>query len=243
MRNKSAERIVGAAAPDRAELRLEAKALGDPTRYSLFRYIVDSHRQVDVSELTKFCGLNHNAVRQHLAVLEDAKLVSVRQEDRRRPGRPRLLYFLNPDAAGLWGTDSPYKGMAIHLANVIKSGRPSREVGREAGIKRMEGFRGNGSLIDVLNSDLTVAGFRPRQVVERDSCGFVLERCPFADVASVDPDTVCRLHLGMLEGVVDAFGGGGVEVSLFPRDPYQAGCLILLSGRSNFGGDVAGCST
>ncbi|TAN24836.1 MAG: ArsR family transcriptional regulator, partial [Actinomycetota bacterium] len=53
----------------------EAKALGDPTRYRIFRYIDDAKRPVYVNELTDLLNVNHNAVRQHLAVLKDAHLV------------------------------------------------------------------------------------------------------------------------------------------------------------------------
>ena len=58
-----------------AVIQREARALGDPTRYRLFRYIADAPRPVGVAELTGYAGLNHNAVRQHLAVLKDAGLV------------------------------------------------------------------------------------------------------------------------------------------------------------------------
>ena len=76
-----------------------ARALGDPTRHRLFRYIADAPRPVGVGELTDYVRLNHNAVRQHLAVLKGAGLVTEEAEDRDRPGRPRLLYRLHPEVA------------------------------------------------------------------------------------------------------------------------------------------------
>ena len=47
----------------------QARALGDPTRHAIFRYILDSGAPVGVGELTSHFGLNHNAVRQHLTKL------------------------------------------------------------------------------------------------------------------------------------------------------------------------------
>ena len=85
------------------DVQREARALGDPTRHRLFRYIVDAARPVGVGELTDYEQLNHNAVRQHLAVLKDAGLVTEEVEDRDRAGRPRLLYRLHPEVAGSWG--------------------------------------------------------------------------------------------------------------------------------------------
>jgi DNA-binding transcriptional ArsR family regulator len=58
------------------DVQREARALGDPTRHRLFRYIVDAPLPAGVSELTDHVRLNHNAVRQHLAVLKDAGLVT-----------------------------------------------------------------------------------------------------------------------------------------------------------------------
>jgi DNA-binding transcriptional ArsR family regulator len=48
-------------------LQQQARALGDPTRHAIFRYIVDAGDAVDVAELTGQFGFNHNAIRQHLA--------------------------------------------------------------------------------------------------------------------------------------------------------------------------------
>ena len=57
---------------DTPDIQREARALGDPTRYRLFRYIVEAGHPVGVAELTEFIGLNHNPVRQHLAILKAA---------------------------------------------------------------------------------------------------------------------------------------------------------------------------
>ena len=62
-----------------ADLQLEARALGDATRYRLFRYIVEASGPVGIGELTAHVRLNHNAVRQHLAVLKEARLVTEEQ--------------------------------------------------------------------------------------------------------------------------------------------------------------------
>ena len=56
-------------------LQIQARALGDPTRHELFRYIADAARPVEVAELTEHLGLHHNAIRQHLAKLVEAGLV------------------------------------------------------------------------------------------------------------------------------------------------------------------------
>jgi predicted ArsR family transcriptional regulator len=54
----------------------------------MFRYIVEAARPVGVGELTEHVRLNHNGVRQHLAVPKAAGLVIEETEPRNRPGRP-----------------------------------------------------------------------------------------------------------------------------------------------------------
>ena len=84
-------------------LQQQARALGDPTRHEVFRYLVDAARPVDVPELTEHFGLNHNAIRQHLAKLVDADLVVEETAPSTGRGRPRLRYTRltpRPTAAG-----------------------------------------------------------------------------------------------------------------------------------------------
>ena len=99
-----------------ADLQREARALGDPTRHRLFRYIADAPAPVSVAELTGLVQHHHSAVRQHLAVLREAGLVTEVAEREGRPGRPRLLYRLHPEAAGAWGTAGPYAWLAAMLS-------------------------------------------------------------------------------------------------------------------------------
>jgi DNA-binding transcriptional ArsR family regulator len=60
-----------------SRLQEQARALGDPTRYAIFRYVADAPAAspAGIAELTEHLGLNHNAIRQHLAKLCDAGLV------------------------------------------------------------------------------------------------------------------------------------------------------------------------
>jgi len=56
-------------------LQRQARALGDPTRHQIFRYVADAGEPTGVAELTAHFGLNHNAIRQHVAKLVTAGLV------------------------------------------------------------------------------------------------------------------------------------------------------------------------
>lgn len=209
------------------QLQHEAKALGDPTRHRIFRYIADSETPVSVSELTDYVQLNHNAVRQHLAVLKDASLVVEEVEDRARPGRPRLLYRLHPEVLDRWGATGSYAWLAGLLANAVRRKQEPRQVGRQEGHRRAAELPGDGDRVDLLEAEVMRRGFRPSRVEKGRRVEFVLGRCPFADVAQSDPATVCQLHLGLAEGLAEGLGGLEVE-RLVTKDPRRAGCRLFV---------------
>lgn len=63
------------------------RALGDPTRRALFERLMRS--EAAVVDLTAAMRVSQPAVSQHLAVLRDSALVTVRQEGRNRFYRAR----------------------------------------------------------------------------------------------------------------------------------------------------------
>ena len=216
---------------DTPDIQREARALGDPTRYRLFRYVVEARRPVGVAELTDFIGLNHNAVRQHLVILKEASLVVEQVETRSRPGRPALLYELHPEAAGKWETTGAYAWLAGLLAEAMKDGLSVREVGYRDGQRRARAHDGldTGAAMEY---ELLRGGFRPVRHEVGSKTEFVIERCPFADVAATNPTEICQLHLGLAEGLADAIGDVSVD-RLVKKNPHQAGCRLVVSRRAD----------
>lgn len=209
------------------DLHHEARALGDATRYRLFRYIVEAARPVGVSELTEHVRLNHNAVRQHLAVLKDAGLVIEETEPRDRPGRPRLLYRQHPEVAERWDVPGSYAWLAGLLSAAVRRKQNPRQVGRQDGHRRAAEISGPGDPADLLEQEISRRGFRPVRTGRGSRVEFVLRRCPFAEVAAADPGTICQLHLGLAEGLTEGLGRLQVE-RLVPKDPHRAGCRLTV---------------
>jgi predicted ArsR family transcriptional regulator len=207
------------------DLQRQARALGDPTRHRLFRYIAAAPEPVGVAELTDLVQLNHNAIRQHLALLKDAGLVLEETEERHRPGRPRLFYRLDPEIAGRWGTTGPYAWLAGMLSEALRTGQDPRQIGRKEGIRDAVAVSGAGESTDLLEEEMIRRGFRPTRVNRGNHLDFVLGRCPFADVAASNPDTVCQLHLGLAEGLTEGLGGVKVE-RLVIKEAHTAGCRL-----------------
>ena len=210
-----------------ADLQLQARALGDATRYRMFRYIVNAAAPVGVEELTGHVRLNHNAVRQHLAVLKEAGLVIEETEQRDRPGRPRLLYRQHPEVAERWDVPGSYAWLASLLSAAVRRRQEPRQAGRQDGRRLAAGISGRGDPADLMEQELSRRGFRPARTERGRRLEFTLGRCPFAEVAAADPGTVCQLHLGLAEGVTEGLGQLQVE-RLTPRDPFEGGCRLTV---------------
>jgi predicted ArsR family transcriptional regulator len=211
--------------PAKVTLQRQARALGDPMRHDLFRYLADAGRPVDVAELTAHLGLHHNAVRQHLAKLLAAGLVTESTAPTGGRGRPRLRYAVDPSVDSRWGVIGPYERLAMLMAEITRSGASPVEVGRRAGRRGRLGASPATDPIDDLVEQMTQHGFEPTAVRQGAHADITLHRCPFETAALVDPDTVCGLHLGLAFGAAEAHDGLVID-ELVPRDPRRTRCRL-----------------
>ncbi len=213
------------------ETRSRANALADPTRFGIFRYVATAGHAATVAELTEYTGLNHNAVRQHLAVLVKAGLLDEGVHSAGTRGRPRLIYRLSPAAA----SDSllSYERLAKVLVRALSSSMPPREAGKEEGARyAREVDEDSGpdlSPSEVLNRVMSRWGFATRfDAGDVGADTVTLTSCPLAQAVDLDPRVVCSVHLGIVEGVLEATGGSRL-VAFDMREPLMAGCEIALS--------------
>ncbi|MBN2622203.1 MAG: helix-turn-helix domain-containing protein [Acidimicrobiales bacterium] len=206
-------------------LQKQARALGDPTRYRIFRFIADAAEPVGVAALTDHVGLNHNAVRQHLAKLVNADLVTEEPAAPTGRGRPRLQYALHPAAESRWGVAGPYERLSLWLTEMVRTGTTAVEVGRRVGRRRRLGTGATGDSISTLVDQMARHGFDPVVDTVDDGADITLRHCPFASVALADPDTVCEIHLGMAYGIAESIDGLTID-ELEPHDPRRAHCRL-----------------
>lgn len=210
---------------DGPTLQMQARALGDPTRHEIFHYVRRSNRSVTVAEMTKHFGLNHNAVRQHLAKLLEAQLLVETTERGRGPGRPRLLYTIEPRAESRWGAVGPYERLSLMLTEVVRTGRSPRQVGRHVGRESFRKESGGADAVTALTEVMTRHGFDPSTKRTKNRIEVTLQACPFSSTALADPETVCSLHLGIAEGLAEAAGGIVID-ELIRRDPREGSCKL-----------------
>lgn len=215
-----------------------SRALGDPTRYAIYRELARRETPVTVAALTDTFSLNHTTIRRHLAKLCDAALVEEVRDAPRGPGRPRLLYRLTEDAATTWNDEGPYERLSLLLLEVATTGASALEVGREAG-RRVALDPTTDDPLTAMTAAMTAQGFAPHTSPHGEETELVLEHCPFAAAAEVNPEVVCALHRGMLEGLASKLEG--IELSdLVTEDPRRARCLVRVDrvapGGRSYGG-------
>lgn len=212
------------------DLLRQGHALGDPTRHSIFRFIAGAGRPVGVAELTEYVQLNHNAVRQHLAVLRGAGLVDEQLETSNRPGRPRLLYSLAPEAAGRWGTTGPFELLASALAEALGSGDAPYEVGVRLGRQRAGQLRPRypgAEPPELVQAEMLERGFRPSMKAKGSLVEYSLQRCPFSSVAEQNPQVVCELHRGLMDGLSEGLDQPVRVVEFTPRKTKRQACRVV----------------
>ncbi len=210
------------------DMQQQAQALADPSRFRLFGYIDRADGPIGVGELTEMMGFNHNAVRQHLAVLVAAGLVAETTERRSTRGRPRKQYTARADALSAFRSVSgAYERLASLLLQVASGSSPydvgfaeaNTETGTEVGT-----VENPGDAVQHLQDGLTTEGFEPERTSANE---LLLTHCPFAGTAAKNQDIVCELHRGLIDGRLAATGHE-LSTTLTPTDPHEAACSVII---------------
>src|SRR5450432_3160040 len=200
------------------------QALGDETRYLLYRELAGSTRPLGAPELADRLGLHANTVRMHLERMREAGLVEVAPVHRGTVGRPQHVYTLANGAPGLDFDPPAHAVLAGLLAamaerlggDAIDAEETGRAWGREA-VKRT----GSGACVDVLVKQLSQLGFDPSVEADGDGTKVSFLQCPFRDLAEAYPELVCSLHRGICAGALESAGGGSMQhfSTLYDHDP------------------------
>lgn len=173
--------------------------LGPAVRRAL-EALREAGRPLRVGEIADLLGSHENTVRSHLAQLVDRGLVTTNTASAAGRGRPAVLYAAGPRP----GTRTQeYRALAGAFAAelVVEAGRRgvgarARRIGRAWG-ERLSAPSGTAG-VEELEASLTELGFGP----ERDAQGWRLTTCPLLDLAEENPDVICQVHLGLVEGIV-----------------------------------------
>jgi len=216
-----------------SEHRLDLlKTLGDNTRYAIYLELARSPRPLATAEIAESLDLHPNTVRPHLERMRDVGLLEARPDSRGAVGRPQNLYSLTPDAPSL-GLEPPvFPMMARMLLDLAGeagvAGEPAAAAGREQGRRLAHrSVAARRPCVEAAIGMLDELGFDPAAVTEDGTTTVAFGHCPFADLAASNPDLVCALHRGMLEGFVEEVGGAHLSDfhDLAHRSPCQVGLV------------------
>jgi predicted ArsR family transcriptional regulator len=210
------------------------KALGDETRYALYRELSTATTPLSAQDLAERLDLHPNTVRLHLERLRDAGVIDVEAIHRGTVGRPQHRYFLADGAPGL-GFDPPahalLAGLLAALAERVGADpEDAADTGHAWGVQAARRTRTR-SCLRALEAELDRLGFEPAvSQADGESEGATridFLHCPFRELAEAYPELVCNLHRGLCEGVVDEIGGGSVEefATLYAPSP----CHVTVS--------------
>jgi predicted ArsR family transcriptional regulator len=153
-------------------------------------------------------GVHPNTVRFHLDTLVGDGRVERVEPDRRRPGRPPLLYraVRGMDPGGPRRYRVLAEILALNLAGDRNTGAKAIEAGR-AWAKRVSHTTGKApgarASIDRLVRLLDELGFAPQRRTADGEIQVGLRHCPFLELAEEHSSVVCPIHLGLMQGALE----------------------------------------
>ena len=174
--------------------------------------------ELSISELCEATGLHPNTVREHVQRLIEGGYVIPTIEHRTTRGRPRTLYSA---ATGAPGASSPVARdkakAAARRGDLMRSMLPdaaASDLGREATYQ-----------LDALVEHLEESGFEP--VLDDRRLTVDLSPCPHAAGRSEDRPMLCRVHLELMQGVLNE-AGGPLEAECVRDAVLASDCTVQL---------------
>jgi predicted ArsR family transcriptional regulator len=178
---------------------------------------------LDVPELAQRLGLHANTVRWHLGALADAGAVSSTPHPRAGRGRPRIVYRLGPGRET--GTRDEYRLLATVLSGTLAASddgpaaaeRAGRAWGKFLTPRRLPLVQvDDAEARQTVSALLTEQGFCP----EHGEGEIRMRRCPFHELAEAQPEIVCAVHKGLIDGAFEELGSdlriAGLDVFVEP---------------------------
>lgn len=221
---------LGVAASDAPRLDL-LKALGDNTRYAIYLELARSPKPLATADIAESLGLHVNTVRPHLERMREVGLLEVASDNRGAVGRPQHRYSLAADAPSLGLEPPTFAVLARMLLRAAAlsgaSGEDAADAGREQGRVDASRFAGRPCLAALVR-ELDRLGFDPATAGDDEQPTIAFANCPFRELAEANPELVCSLHRGLVEGFVETVGGGDVVDfrTLVDRDPCQVDLVV-----------------
>jgi predicted ArsR family transcriptional regulator len=174
-----------------------------PSRAGVLEHLRSTGTAEPVAAIAVAVGLHENTARFHLDALVEAGMVHRNAESRQQPGRPRVLYRADPAPPQTHYHDLA-AAMVRHFAGPMEDrGGHAEEAGKSWGAELRASLPAEPSeTMPRLVACLARMGYQP-ELVAGTPPTIELRPCPYSELAGEDPETVCRLHLGLIRGLID----------------------------------------
>jgi predicted ArsR family transcriptional regulator len=184
------------------------RALADERRERIVDELRGAEAGLDALELARRLGLHANTIRWHLGILADAGIVRSQPAARTTPGRPRIVYSLEPEPTEHAADEHRLLATVLTgaLAGSTDGAERAEDAGREWGryliardpLARTTDDEAVGEVVQLLDGQ----GFEP----ESQGREIHMRRCPFHALAESQPEVVCAVHKGLMSGALSALG-------------------------------------
>jgi len=212
--------------------------LSDPTRYYIYQHIINNHSEVTVQEIADQFNIHPNVARLHLSKLEDINMLTSETKKTGKGGRPSRLYRLSDNVIQLNFPFRDYQLLSkIAIETMMKLGDQGKhalyDMGKSFGKELTENQMNSNQInnlditfeekLNLLKKAASVAGFYPEFQTNENQTKvfFQIFNCPFKELASVHPETVCGMHISFLNGMFSALF---TDVELIEQENMINGC-------------------
>lgn len=175
--------------------------------------------QRTITELCEATDLHANTVREHLQRLIDGGYIVAETERRTTRGRPRVLYSTTSDRQGLSAVAQRKVREAAQRGDLMRRVMPWTD-STQSGLSSDAVHQ-----IDALIEDLGDAGFDP--IVDEAELTVDISPCPNAGADPDHRETLCAVHLGLMDGVL-AEAGGPLRVDRMAASCDPRNCVVRL---------------
>jgi predicted ArsR family transcriptional regulator len=203
---------------DMARLGRIGEALGDGTRRSLYRHVVESQVPLSAGEVGDAFGLHRTVARSHLEKLVEMGLLQVGIRRRAQGGRPAKVYFPSEERLEVQLPPRRYEWLARLLVQLLgripgDHSEIAIDVGHEFGrnLARAGLVDGGVASHDVRLTPHEVVrwlgetGYRARlHDGKAPTVTIDVTNCVYQEVAQLAPAVVCGFDQGMICGLLGA---------------------------------------
>lgn len=209
--------------------------LSDPTRFSIYQYMIKHHQEVTVSEIADQFTIHPNVARLHLSKLEDINLLISYSQKTGKGGRPGKLYRLSEKVVELHFPHRDYKLLAsIALQTFAELGKQGEEAlfrtGKEYGAMIMEQYQSQTTTelnidqkIRILEEAGTMLGMYPKfsYQSEANAISLSISNCPFKEVTANNHQMICKMHHFLIKGMFQSLF---TSIELLETENMFQGC-------------------